>query len=55
MKKIAVKLSEKKLCPLCGKRTMRRKQLPRGKYALVCPDCGTERGPFKKDEKQDVA
>ena len=48
-------MAEGKLCPRCGKRTMVEVPLDNDKYTMICKDCGTQRGEFRKDIKKGVA
>jgi transcription elongation factor Elf1 len=47
-------MSDEKLCPHCGKRTMVKKKLANGKFTWVCTVCGLQRGEFKEDKKKGV-
>jgi ribosomal protein S27AE len=44
-------MAEKKICPRCGGRNMKKKHLDDGSYILVCGVCDEKRGPLKKDTK----
>jgi rRNA maturation protein Nop10 len=47
-------MTDKLICPRCGKRAMLRNALSDGRYTLKCEFCGTKSGPFKKDIKKGV-
>lgn len=43
-----------KECPGCLNNTLIKKDLPDGRYVLVCTKCGLRRGPFKPDKGKGV-
>ncbi|MDG6220659.1 MAG: hypothetical protein QCI38_04335 [Candidatus Thermoplasmatota archaeon] len=47
-------MSEKKVCPNCGKRTMEKQKLPDGRYTWFCVLCGIRRGVLEEDSKRGV-
>jgi len=42
------------ICPKCGKRSMVKEKVEKGKYTLVCTTCGFKHGKLPKDRKHDV-
>jgi len=42
------------ICPKCGKRSMVKQKVEKGKYTLVCTACGFKRGKLSKDLKRGV-
>lgn len=42
------------ICPKCGKRTMAKEEVTKGKYILVCQACGFKRGKLPEDRKRGV-
>ncbi|MFO8050419.1 MAG: hypothetical protein R6V01_01815 [Thermoplasmatota archaeon] len=45
---------EDAICPRCGKKGLIKKDLGNGKYTIVCPHCGLERGELPPDSKRGV-
>ena len=42
------------ICPKCGKRSMVKQKVEKGKYMLICQSCGFKRGILPKDRKRGV-